>query len=720
MMETTAAGHGDLESQVGFLQSLVFRLSQEVSRSAQGVDRSALQDEANRVLQALPEDVEVPEWLVSVDVLSPVLRTFESYTNELKRTVEDGKTKCRDLESRVKSVVAENSSLREEVVGLTERVFNKLQEQSLKSSAFPDNASSRIELLEQENDLLRVQNGQLSREIAGLHASLDDKEDALASLQDQRATTSESVGNLQRENNSLKAKLIDSKARIEELRSKVSGLEEAKPLATGGEAAGSPGVTVTEQRADKARRELSDLREDNVRLAEEVGSQRAALQSASAESADLRKQLVSLTDLSAKLELRNTELQAKEFDSIGLIQSLNEKLKQERALNEIHSKRKEEHDREVRELQAQAKGHAGGLKGSLKELYQTRVSVAESSARRMEDLVSNLKREAAYAKAQHEKAQRDATFFEKQVWEMKELNRGYPNKVEEYLRRIERLEEERDAARHESSSTSTMAKRTKSDHERLVSSLKMERERAEKLAELSTAECKKLQEELQRMHSAVRESESSLAEAQRAEAEVRHALAQKMEAQKAESGEQVKFLKRRLEEEIELRKDGAATLIRDGEGDTAVQASRREAEDARIRYESMERQLRAESMAFSRKLEAVGGENAKLREENSKIARHLSILTRQNREASGCISDAENELISLRERLKSSVSKEAQLIQEKEIIYSNLEAAKLEMAKAQRAQNSSMKKVEFLRSQCETLQHALASSRIIPGRTVTA
>ena len=234
MMETTAAGHGDLESQVGFLQSLVFRLSQEVSRSAQGVDRSALQDEANRVLQALPEDVEVPEWLVSVDVLSPVLRTFESYTNELKRTVEDGKTKCRDLESRVKSVVAENSSLREEVVGLTERVFNKLQEQSLKSSAFPDNASSRIELLEQENDLLRVQNGQLSREIAGLHASLDDKEDALASLQDQRATTSESVGNLQRENNSLKAKLIDSKARIEELRSKVSGLEEAKPLATGG------------------------------------------------------------------------------------------------------------------------------------------------------------------------------------------------------------------------------------------------------------------------------------------------------------------------------------------------------------------------------------------------------------------------------------------------------------------------------------------------------
>ena len=271
MMETTAAGHGDLESQVGFLQSLVFRLSQEVSRSAQGVDRSALQDEANRVLQALPEDVEVPEWLVSVDVLSPVLRTFESYTNELKRTVEDGKTKCRDLESRVKSVVVENSSLREEVVGLTERVFNKLQEQSLKSSAFPDNASSRIELLEQENDLLRVQNGQLSREIAGLHASLDDKEDALASLQDQRATTSESVGNLQRENNSLKAKLIDSKARIEELRSKVSGLEEAKPLATGGEAAGSPGVTVTEQRADKARRELSDLREDNVRLAEEVG-----------------------------------------------------------------------------------------------------------------------------------------------------------------------------------------------------------------------------------------------------------------------------------------------------------------------------------------------------------------------------------------------------------------------------------------------------------------
>ena len=147
-----------------------------------------------------------------------------------------------------------------------------------------------------------------------------------------------------------------------------------------------------------------------------------------------------------------------------------------------------------------------------------------------------------------------------------------------------------------------------------------------------------------------------------------------------------------------MRKDGAATLIRDGEGDTAVQASRREAEDARIRYESMERQLRGGEHGFSRKLEAVGGERRQAERgefEDREAPEHPDPA---NREASGCISDAENELISLRERLKSSVSKEAQLIQEKEIIYSNLEAAKLEMAKAQRAQNSSMKKVEFLRA----------------------
>ncbi|QDZ19154.1 hypothetical protein HOP50_02g16680 [Chloropicon primus] len=714
--ETGGGEAGDVESQVDFLQNLVFRLSQEVSRNAPS--DSALKDEARRVLDGLPEDLEVPNWLVSVDILSPLLRTFESYTSELQRTIDDGKVKFQNLEGQAKAVVAENASLREEVVTLTEKVYSKLQEQgTIKSTSFPDNVDSRLKLLEQENDLLRAQNGELNKEITTLHATLDEKEEALFTLQDQRATNSDNVESLQRENNSVKAKLIDSKSQVDDLKRRLSILEQAKAGTAGGEGVdGASGIKVTQERADRAKLELSNLREENAQLSEELGNQRAAFQATEVEATDLRKQIVSLTDLTAKLELRNSEIQAKELDSINLIQTLNEKLKQEQARNGLLKQSKSELEREVKELHQKTRGHANGLKLSLKEIYQTRVSVAESSARQMENLVSGLKKDVAYAKAQHERSQRDADFYKAQASEMKDLNRGYPTKVEEYLKRIERLEEERDAAKHDSASTSNMVKRIKSDHERLVNSLSMEKERAEKLSKLSTAEGKKLQEELLQMHALVKESEKNLADAQKAESDVRSVMAQKIEIQRAESDEQIKFLKKRLDDELETRKESVATTFGGGEGDASFRFSKREAEDAKMRYESMERQMRAESLTLSRKLEASAHDNSKLREENSQIMKHLNILTQQNREASGCIADAESELIALRERLKASVSKEAQLIQEKEVLYSNLENAKLEMAKTHRAQNSSMKKVDFLRSQCETLQHALASSRMMPHR----
>ena len=75
-------------------------------------------------------------------------------------------------------------------------------------------------------------------------------------------------------------------------------------------------------------------------------------------------------------------------------------------------------------------------------------------------------------------------------------------------------------------------------------------------------------------------------------------------------------------------------------------------------------------------------------------------------------------MVALKERLKAAVSKEAQLIQEKEEVYSDLEGVKLEMAKAVRAQSNSQKRVDFLRNQCETLQEALTSSHIVSSRGV--
>ena len=707
----------ELESEVSSLQNLVFRLSQEVSRNAPTDER---REETKRVLDELPDHVRVPQWLTSVDVLSPLLRAFDSCTDELKRNIEDGKAKFRDLEEKAKAVVAENASLRQEVVELTEKVV-RIQEQGLRSTSFPDNADSRLKLLEEENDLLRAQTGQLDKEIAGLHTTLDEKDEILLSLQDQKATSFDSMHDLQRENNALKAKLIDSESRLQDLSKKVDVLEESKAGARAGDSSEGldlgPGIKVTQERADKAKLEMAALREENTQLSEEVANQRVVVQSMTTEAADLRSQVVSLTDLTSRLELRTSEMQTKEFDSINLIQSLNERLKQEKALNEIHAKTRSDLEKEIKEMRHTTRGHAKGLKASLKDLYHTRVSVAESSVRQMEDLVSNLKKVVGHTKAQYERAQRDADFYKNQASEMKDLNKRHPSKVDEYLKRVEKLEEERDAAIHESSSTSGMVKRIRSDHERLVNSLTMERERAQKLAQISTAECKKLQEELLQMHSLVKDSESALRDAQKLETDTRDTMAQKFEVHKAESSEQIKFLKKRLEEELESKRETVVSKFQDKDMETnaSFQASKREAEDAKLKYESMERQARAESIQISRKLEGVTSENAKLRDEISQVTRHLKILTQQNREAHDCIGEAENELISLKERLKSAVSKEAQLIQEKEDIYAHLEAAKLEVSKAKRGESSSKKKVDFLRNQCETLQHALASSRILPS-----
>ena len=163
---------------------------------------------------------------------------------------------------------------------------------------------------------------------------------------------------------------------------------------------------------------------------------------------------------------------------------------------------------------------------------------------------------------------------------------------------LDQVEEERDAAIHESSSTSGMVKRIRSNHERLVNSLTMEREREQKLAQISTAECKKLQEELLQMHSLVKESESVLREAQKLETDTRDTMAQKFEVHKAESSEQIKFLKKRLEEELESKRETVVSKFQDKDMETnaSFQASKREAEEAKMKYERMERQARAESI----------------------------------------------------------------------------------------------------------------------------
>ena len=725
----------ELQAQVEFLQNLVFRLSHEVSRTTalSSPSSAALaKEETKRILEQLPEDLEVPEWLTSVDILSPLLRAFESHSNELKRNIEEGKERCQALEDEVQVVVEENSRLRQETVELTEKFVSRIQEQGLQPTrSLPENLDSRLDLLGRENDLLRTQNSKLNEEISDLHADLEAANEQLLATEEEKANKFDHLHTLQRDNNSFKAQIIDADAQIQDLRKQVDVLErrvvgkDGNGLEGGDSEGGafitSPsGIKITQEKVNKTKLELSKAREENAQLAEEVSKQKSVLQAAALETTELRKQVVSLTELTSKLEIRNNELQSKDFDSLNLIQNLNDKIKQEQARNDIHSKTKVELEKEIKELHQQMKRQANGLRSNLKELYQTRMSVAESSARQAEELVSSLTKELGDAKALYERAQRDSDFHRTQLSEIKDLNRDHPTKLEELLKRIERTEEERDAAVHKASSKDAVIKRMEEDHERLTNTLSMEKERAQKLAQISSEESNKLKDQLVELQEVVKDSELSLQKVQKSESEFKALMTQKLDMQRTESDEQIKFLQKRLDNELDSKRDAVTAQFESRESDASAQSSRAEAEEAMRKYERMERQLRAESINFSRKLEAVNEEKAKLEGENAQVIRHLNILTQQNREAYGCISDAENELIALKERLKAAVSKEVQLLQEKEDAYNNLESIKLEVTKAQRAQNNSEKKVIFLRNQCETLQEALASSRIVPDRGISA
>ena len=108
----------ELESEVSFLQNLVFRLSQEVSRNAPTDER---REETKRVLDELPDHVRVPQWLTSVDVLSPLLRAFDSCTDELKRNIEDQLerllTQLDDIEGLQEELSAEEYASMKQVLG---------------------------------------------------------------------------------------------------------------------------------------------------------------------------------------------------------------------------------------------------------------------------------------------------------------------------------------------------------------------------------------------------------------------------------------------------------------------------------------------------------------------------------------------------------------------------------------------------------------------------
>lgn len=214
--------------------------------------------------------------------------------------------------------------------------------------------------------------------------------------------------------------------------------------------------------------------------------------------------------------------------------------------------------------------------------------------------------------------------------------------------------------------------------------------------------------QLEGMQALSSELEAKLQRAIKAKRDYEEVVAQNLQMQSMESAEEIKTLKKRLNDELEHRKSLLSANREKKETERILETFRVEAREAQRKAESIERDLTTDKLSFSKQVEELNEQNAKLQEANQEMAKHIRVLTRQNKEAQVIINEADSELAAFRGKLQGAFAKEGKLRKEKEEAYSELEFCKLEATKAKRAHVSTQRKVDHLRIQCESLQHALS------------
>ena len=706
------ADDDDLRAKVAFLESLTLRLSQELSAKVKsGTDVEA---ESRAVLRDLPMEVQTPEWLVSMDILSPVLAAFDGHVSDLRATMQEGESRYAALQEKAFAITRENQALQEQVLDLTEQVSAKVEYGRVGESAVGGKSEERIGLLEKENDLLREQNVHIADELRSVHEQLEESKVDVITLREENSSLVDRYQSVQKESNSLKARIIESEDQLERL----SQREAARSAGETSDAAGaSPvledpaaGLSVQKEEIEKRQLKVTQLQQENMQLMEELSEERALVSATASEAEDVRKQLVMVSELASQLEARNTELQTKEFEMASQTQGLRDAILEESAKLEISEKIRQQMKAEIAALSARLTRKPDDVRSKLKDQYEGRLSVAEAAQRQMEELVQSLRNDLSHWKVIGERYKRDADMYQSQLAEFQKMTVENPDRISGLLKKVQACEKERDDAVHKASGVRSEIKQSERRFERELRSLRQEKENMANLLTVSREVHTKLLAQVGQMDRDLAASIEKAKHVESARKESEHTMIKRLHAQRAESEEALAHLQKRLEAEVEARKAAEAPGEKALGGSASIDTYIAEAHEAKLRAEGYERQLHTEGITHARKVDVLSRENTKLEEQSHEMAKHIAILTAQCHEAQACLSEAESELIVFRERLKAAIAKEAQLMQEKDEVVNAAELLKLETSKAKRAHAAALRKVDYLKSQYESLHHQSAVS----------
>ncbi|KAF8060606.1 SCLT1 [Scenedesmus sp. PABB004] len=295
-----AAGSGEAAAQISFLEDLVQRLAAELAARLDGAGAGAggeLQPGGGGEGGALRSvsfggvhvfdssggaAPELPPWMRDSRFLNPLLAAYDERLAEARAELAARGEAVAGIKTKVQQLVEENEALHARLAQATARLDAR-SATALDGDAEDGDAArlqERLELLEQENDLLVAQQGELDVEVARLAAALADRDHQLASVSQDAARAGE----------------LEASLRATRGTDKDTGHLRAKIKVHTGGAAGAAGAgraTGAWPRADAggprgAAQELSDrLRDEAGRTADALRVAEAARQQAALAQAEL-------------------------------------------------------------------------------------------------------------------------------------------------------------------------------------------------------------------------------------------------------------------------------------------------------------------------------------------------------------------------------------------------------------------------------------------------
>eukprot|EP00775_Hariotina_reticulata_P008796 gene8796-8975_t len=315
-------------AQIEFLEELVRRLSEELASHMASEPLTAVTaaaaggscaGTAAGGLEPAARDVLLPPWLKDSRYLNPLLTAYDQRLLEVQSQLAAKSRVVQEIEQQVRELVSENDSLHDrlaaQVAQLEGRATGSGAAAAAGGGAGADQArlKERLDLLEQENDLLLEQQSELDAELARLAAQLQEREQQAMSAQEAAKAVAAHCAELEAALEQGAAAVRSSRS----LRDKVQQLEDRLQGESAKTAAAVTAVEAAHQQIAALQAELATASAAATmvpRLQSDLSKVRAAAEASANDAATVRSEAEGLRAALRAVESRLLEYQQKDTE----------------------------------------------------------------------------------------------------------------------------------------------------------------------------------------------------------------------------------------------------------------------------------------------------------------------------------------------------------------------------------------------------------------------